>query len=417
MSFLEGIVRLFGDRRAGVLQAAVEPEVPSSVPEHVHAEGTTRFRYCTEGLLVGRKLDPRRVTRVVQHLGDSLVIAGGGGKLRVHIHTNRPQELFAILSGLGTLERTKVEDMILQQASTRGGRVALVADSACELPDEVRNALGVHLVPLTVFLGETAFSDGEDLTPAQFYRLLEEHEDTLPSTSQPPPARFRKLYERLLDRYEAILSLHIPARFSGTYQSARTAADQVDPRRVRVVDAGHVSVGLGLVTMAAGDALARGAGLDQAELAARDAARRTAVWAAVPSLDFAVRGGRVTPAMAAAVGALRLRPVIAFRDGSGIERAGASFGFKGALKRMERMAADFVGQRDARVLVAHADAVADARWLAERIAARLGLPPVEIVPIGPALGTHGGPGTVALGVQWVPAASPSGHGSSPEETH
>lgn len=403
VSFLEGIARLFADRRAASMPVRTEPEEAAGGGRHVLAEGATEFRYCTEGLVAGRRLDPARVTRTVEHLGDSLVVAGGGSRLRVHIHTNRPQELFSILGAMGQLERTKVEDMILQQVRARGGRVALVADSACELPDEVRNDLALHLVPLTVFLGDRSFRDGEDLAPAQFYRLLRTGSD-LPSTSQPPPARFRRLYEQLLERHEAILSLHIPGRYSGTVQAARTAAQQVDPRRIRVVDTGHVSVGLGLVAVAAGEALARGAGLDQAELAAMDAARRTAVWGAVPSLEFAVRGGRVSPAMAATAGALRLRPIICFRGGGEIEKAGAAIGFRGALRRLERLARRFAGGREVRAMVAHADAEGDARWLAARVAGTFGLPGVEVVPVGPALGAHAGPGTVALAVQWLPPA-------------
>ncbi len=401
VDFLEGISALFASRRAADWRRAdVAVERGPGPAVHVRVEGATAYRYCAEALLEGEALDPERVAAAVEGLGDSLVVAGGGRRVRVHLHTNRPQALFERLGGLGRPERTKVDDMLLEQLEAHTGRVALVSDSGCELPDERRNALRLFTVPLGVHFGADTFRDGVDLTPGQFYRLLRERAER-PTTSQPPPARFRRLFAELLERYDAVLSIHLPARHSGTVRAARSAAERVDPHRIRVVDGGHVSVALGLVVEAAGEAIARGAGLDEAELAARDAARRTRVWAAIPDLEHAVRGGRVSPRMARIARRLGLVPIITFAEDGRIVRAGVAASRRGALGRLVRLAVAFAAGREVRALVAHAGSAELAGLLARRLARRFGLPGVETVEIGPALGAHAGPGTVAVAVQWL----------------
>src|SRR5260370_184392 len=110
--------------------------------------------------------------------------------------------------------------------------VRSVTDSPADLRGEVADALGIAVVPLTVFFGEEAFLDGVDLDNAGFYRKLESSKD-LPRTSQPAPASFQAAYTRLIDEgADAILSVHLSSKLSGTYQSACTARDSL-PESVR----------------------------------------------------------------------------------------------------------------------------------------------------------------------------------------
>ena len=236
-------------------------------------------------------LDREAVMTAVSPLGGSLVVAGGGSRLRVHLHTNKPRTFLDIVAGLGTIERTKVDDMILQQLDGATSSIALVTDSTCDLPEDVALRLGVVTVPLVVTIDGAAHRDGVDMTALEFYRRMRAASE-LPKSSQPAVADFVATYERLLEHHEGIVSLHIAGALSGTAQAATLAAKAVDPRRIRVIDSCKVSVGSGLLAEAAAEAIRAGAGLDEVERLARAARAQIKVFGTTSTLEYAVRGGR-----------------------------------------------------------------------------------------------------------------------------
>jgi len=140
-------------------------------------------------------------------------------------------------------------------------RVAIVTDSTADLPPAMATARFITVVPLTLHFDGRSLLDGVDITAAEFYRRLPSA-TTHPTTSQPSPGRFADTYTDLLKNHEAVVSIHISAKLSGTFESARQAADMTDPKRVRVIDSEVVSMSLGLVTLAAelGAPLALGGG-------------------------------------------------------------------------------------------------------------------------------------------------------------
>ena len=129
--------------------------------------------------------------------------------MRVHVHTNEPQAFLDAAAALGTLERTKVDDMILQQlGGLATASIALVTDSTCDLPESVAHYLGIVPVPLVVTLDGHTYRDGVDMTPLEFYRRMRDAVD-LPKSSQPAVTDFTATYERLLEHHEGIVSVHI----------------------------------------------------------------------------------------------------------------------------------------------------------------------------------------------------------------
>src|SRR6266849_8346735 len=130
------------------------------------------------------------------------------------------------------------------------GSVAIVTDSTADLPPALASSRSISVVPLTLHFEGRSFLDGVDITPSEFYRKLPSA-TTHPTTSQPSPGRFAETYSALLDDHEAVVSIHISEKLSGTYESARQAAAMTDPKRVRVIDSELVSMSLGLITLAA----------------------------------------------------------------------------------------------------------------------------------------------------------------------
>jgi hypothetical protein len=368
-----------------------------------HEEIDERFRYCTEALVTardGERLSREAVMARLTAMGESLVVAGGEARLRVHLHTNEPQAFLASVAELGVLERSKVDDMVLQQLAGRQASIALVTDSTTDLPEDRAFKLGVVAVPLTLSLGDAEYLDGVDISAEGFAQRILGGAD-VPRSSQPAVADFVQTYRRLLEYREGVVSVHIAGAMSGTVQAARAAAREVDPERIRVIDSCQVSIGAGLLVEAVGELLAAGASLDEVEQAAERLKREIRVFGTVASLDFAVRGGRVSPTMARTLARLHLAPIIVFDEHGKPGKGGAALGFDRALNALIKRAAQFADGAPARALVVHSGDQAGADFVAARLQERLG-GDVPVVRAGAVLTTHVGLGSVTIAVRRLP---------------
>ncbi len=400
---LEGIVRYM---REASRRALPEPPAQGMAATFDRTPDSILFRYCTEALLEGESLDRDLVRRKVALLGDSLVIAGGHAKLRIHVHTNEPELVFSQLAEIGSVAQTKMEDMRRQHERhfdrNRAARVGLVTDSACTLPPSLIEEFDIQTVPLRVHFGMENYLDGVTLTPSEFYARFAVT-DRPPTTSQPPPADFRQVYESLGVHHGSIVSVHLSAALSGTFQAAVAASRGLKDVEVHEVDSKNASISEGLVVRAAAEALRRGATAAEAAAAARDAAERVRLYVTVPTVEHLVRGGRLSAGKGLLAKALHLLPVLTIgRDGRAHPTAKA-FGRGAAKRKMMKLlflaAGSAGGQQFA---VTHADAPEEADALAREIRARYPSSDIMILECSPVLGAHAGPG--ALGVAVLPAA-------------
>jgi DegV family protein with EDD domain len=355
-------------------------------------------------MVSGEAIDHRRLREELAPLGSSLVVAGTQRKVRVHMHVAAPRELFRIAAAHGAVSGEKADDMQRQQRSTLHAarrRIAIATDSAADIPEQELERLDIHLVPVRLHFGERSFLDKVTLGPEEFYRLLATS-PVHPKTSQPPAGDFRRLFEFLTSHYEAVLSVNLTGTVSGTRQAAESAAGRIAAReRVTVVDSRNASAGQGLVVMYAAECVA--AGMDAAEVTAavRSVLPRTRTYACLPTLDYAVRGGRV-PAFARTLAKLLgIAPLLAtFPDGR-ISIGGVLFGRANLTAKFAR----FVGRRIEprrryRLIVGHGNAPAEGARLLELLTrGRDQIDGAWLVPLGAALGVHGGPGFLVVALQ------------------
>jgi DegV family protein with EDD domain len=271
--------------------------------------------------------------------------------------------------------------------------VAIVTDSTADLPPELTRSRAITVVPLTLNFDGQSLLDGVDIRPGEFYRRL--HSVTShPTTSQPSPGRFVEVYSSLLADHDAVVSIHISQKLSGTYESARQAAGMTDPQRVRVIDSELVSMSLGLITLAASSLAAGGAnaGAIEAEIIGMRSSVQT--YFSVATLEFLRRGGRIGRASALLGSVLQVKPVLCIRDGlvTPLERVRT---FERALNRIVELTREIDRGHGVCVIVGHADAEADA----ERIGRELDsvAETLMIQPLGPVVGAHAGPGVVGVG--------------------
>jgi DegV family protein with EDD domain len=399
---LEGIVRYLREAsRHGPPEAPLE-EVKAAVFEKQLE--SILFRYCTEVLLEGEAIDKDALRREAALLGDSIVIAGSASKVRLHVHTNEPEKLFETASRLAEVAQTKVEDMRAQHETrfdqNRAARVAVVTDSTCDLPPTLFEELNIGVVPVRVYFGSENYLDKVTLTPSEFYARFAVTTQ-VPRTSQPPPADFTQVYQNLATHAGSIVSIHLSAAVSGTYQAAIVGSRPVEKTRLEHVDSRNVSVGLGLVVRAAAEAAAAGRSADDVARVAREAAARTRLFIAVPTLEHLVRGGRVSPLKGLLAKFLGLLPVLTLSEDGTAQPAAKARGFSAARKKMMVLlfeAAETGSVDGRRFGVAHCDSAELAESIAREIRQRYPESDVMIVECGPALGAHGGPGAVAVAV-------------------
>jgi len=272
-------------------------------------------------------------------------------------------------------------------------KVAIVTDSTSDLPSQLARTRSITIVPLTLHFDGRSLLDGVDIKPSEFYRKLP-NATMHPTTSQPAPGQFAEVYGELLTNHDAVVSVHISEKLSGTYASAVQGADMTDPKRVHVVDSELVSMSLGLLTLAASELAARGASAES--VVERISAMRDQVqtYFSVATLEFLRRGGRIGRANALLGSVLQVKPVLCIRDGlvTPLERVRT---FDRALNRVIDLAREVDRGKGLCVVVGHADAEQDA----ERVARELE-PVAEtlmIQPLGPVVGAHAGPGVVGVG--------------------
>ena len=275
--------------------------------------------------------------------------------------------------------------------------VRIVTDSTSDLPRDVRDRLGITVVPLTVAFGDDVFKDGVDIDAATFYARLTSSSE-LPRTSQPSVETFRQAYEAAAEHGREIVSIHVSSRLSGTINAAGIAREEMSHElHIDLIDSLNLSVGLGSVVMSAAEAANAGASLEEVGRVARTAMDRVRWYAFLDTLEFLKRGGRIGRARALAGSLLSIKPILHAEDGeiAPFERIRTR---AKAVERLYEIALQDRGVR--RLFVASANNDAEAEALVERL--RPQMPHTEFITaqFGPVIGVYTGPN--ALGVCIAP---------------
>ncbi len=270
--------------------------------------------------------------------------------------------------------------------------VHIVTDSACDLSDELVAQHHVSVVPLTIRFGAEEFEDRRQLSPAQFWERCRGM-GTLPETAAPAPGAFQAAYQRAADDgADAVLCLTLSSKVSATYASARTAAEAFDAVPVRVVDTFSLTMGQGLLVIAAAEDAAAGAGLDELVANTEERIGRTRIYGVIGGLEHLQRGGRIGGARALLGSLLNIKPVVQLKDGEVAEESKQRTRARALSYLVDKVRADAPLER-----IAVADGACDDF---SDVLARLGdiatEHPLLPVDLGPVVGTHAGPNTVGV---------------------
>lgn len=282
--------------------------------------------------------------------------------------------------------------------------VHVVTDSASDLSDELAQGAGITVVPLTIRFGDEELLDRRDLSPASFWQRCRTSA-ALPETAAPPPGDFRSAFEAAAEAgAEGVLCCTISSRLSATYQAALAGAEAVAGRvPVRVVDSRSVTMGQGLLCLAAAEAAGTGASLDEVAALAEDLVGRTQVLGVVDTLDHLQRGGRIGGAAALLGSLLSIKPVIEVRDGV-VEQESKQ---RTRSRSLDYLAAKVAAAAPLERLAVSNGAAPDIEALVSRLRSVEVAHELVVVDLGPVVGTHAGPGAIGVSYQ-VPAGRTAG---------
>jgi DAK2 domain fusion protein YloV len=398
--FLEGITHFVKHgKKTEALSGKSANENFEDIHPVVSGESITQ-RYCCEMFLSGQKLKSEVVQMLIEDLGDSVVVSGTAERLKLHIHTNDPSKIYERLEPLGAVQVPKIDDMKRQFEAVhrRAARIALVTDTSCDLPMEVLDRYQIHTVPLHINFGQTEYLDKVAITPDQFYSKVETALD-FPKTSQPAVQQFATLYRFLAENYDSILSIHLSAAMSGTFQAAKTAAESLNDAKISVIDSRNLSLSLALIV----ERLAR---ILQEGFTHQDALDRAAGWiqdarvyVTVPTLKYLLRGGRISHLKGIIARAAHLKPIISIDESGKASMIGKAFNHEGQIKKILGLIQERHGRQPVEnYIVASAGAREKALELEDRLIPVIGKRADHIVEVSPAIGSHAGIGALAVAI-------------------
>ena len=276
--------------------------------------------------------------------------------------------------------------------------VRIVTDSACDLPQELADELGIEIVPLKIRFGEEEFVDRVELSTDDFWRRSAA-QSVLPETAAPPPGAFEETFRRLASEgAEGIVSINLSGALSATIQSAEIAAKAVaDDIPVRVVDSRSITMGLGMMCVEAARTAAAGKGLEDVAGVADDLSTRTKVYGALDTLDNLRKGGRIGGAQAFFGSLLSIKPIIEVSNGVVEPEAKQRTRAKALAYLIDKVKAEPAAEN---LAVMHADCP-DVDQFVERLRPYYD-GEIIVGQIGPVIGTHGGRGTIGVVYQTPP---------------
>jgi len=269
--------------------------------------------------------------------------------------------------------------------------IKIVTDSTCDLPKTLIEEYDIEVVPLSVNFQENSYLDGVEISNKEFYSKLRNSEK-LPTTSQVSPGEFVKIFEDILDSGDEVLGIFLAEEFSGTFPSAKIANDIIDSDKIHLIDSRGVTGSLAALVLAAGDLLKRGLSIENIELRLDGFIRNSKSILIIDTLEYLVKGGRISKAQGKIGTVLSLKPILTIGDGK-LETLAKVRGRKKGIKWM----IDWINENhfdlsDKRIFILDTDDPDFHENIKKALVENFKVGEIIDIEVGAVVGTHGGPG-------------------------
>src|SRR5690554_1371566 len=253
-------------------------------------------RYCTEALIQGDGLDTEEIRALLTPLGDSLIIAGNDKRVRIHMHTGEPDQMFKILRHKGKILQQKADDMQRQFDAIHNKKydIALITDSIADLPKNLMDEYQIHMMPLNLLIEDSNYLDKTTVSATYFYQLMDEIEQ-YPSSAQPGIKDAENFLKFVKSHYEKIIVITVADKMSGTYNTFKRAIENLslDSSKVALIDSKRNSEAEGLIVMKAAEMIHEGLGFEEIVAKVNDLTLKSEIYVSVTDLKYMVRSGRI----------------------------------------------------------------------------------------------------------------------------
>lgn len=390
--FIEGFIK-------GLKGEDVSIEQHDTIEElHVDHLEESQFRYCTEALVRGEDLDVDLLREKLEGFGDSLVVAGSTKTVRIHIHTDKPQDVFSYLDGFARIAEQKVDDMKRQfeAANHKKYPIALVTDSIADLPSELVDHYQIHQIPINLHMNDSDYLDKVTIQSSRFYELMDSLK-VYPTSAQPNIKSLENFFSFLTTYYKDILVVTVSEKMSGTYHSFTEAAKKFTNHNISVVNSKQNSGAEGLLVLKAAKLIEEGKSLTEVVESLNSYISKSKILVSVKVLKYMIRSGRLTKVSGTLANLMHLKPVISINEeGAGIIFAKAlsvDSADKKIYQHMKEMVETYGIESYS---IVHANALDRAESYAKKYTELTGLKPEYIMDISTVVAMNAGIGTVAI---------------------
>lgn len=398
--FIQGIIDFVKNRNIRDLANTTYQNISLIHTEDV-LEEDIQHRYCTEAILKGLNIKKPELQKILGEAGDSVVVAGSEDICRIHVHTNKPAELFHELKNYSTITFQKVDDMVRQNevVVNRKWNIAIVTDSTCDLPQDLLDYYQINMLPLNLNFGNNHYLDKITVQPEQFYDLLESEEE-FPKTSQINEHAFTNVYSQLASHYDYIISLHLTGKFSGTYESSSKAAERIKKEfntEIFSFDSRNLSGALGLLVLKTAQSIENGDSFESIKNKLPEWRENAKIFVSVRDLTYMIKGGRVSKPKGMIAKTLGLNPVISMDEEGNSLLFGKTFSQDASLKKIfKHISKISKGKKLWNYVVLHAHNENGANTTSQQMQEITGKKPLSIINISPVIGMHAGIGANAV---------------------
>ena len=373
-------------------------------PEEIYPDSDEiEFQYCTECIISGNEIDRRKIREILLKHGNSIVVAGTKNKIKAHIHTDNPSFVFDEMKKFGTISSEKADDMKKQNKIIKNQTksFAVITDSAADITDKDIEELDINIIPIRIQLGQKSYLDKVTITPDEFFKELLVN-TAQPTTSQPSIGEFRRHFQYLASHYNDVLSISVTGSISGTLQASESAAKKIKADgNIFTYNSLNASLGQGQIAVYAAKCAKNGKDIHSTLKELNTIRKNTKTFGLIPNLKYAVQGGRVPKTVKLIADIFRLTPILVSTDDGLIVTRKFLFGKNRILKKFAKYIAENISySKKVNISIGHAIAYEDAKTLKKFLETEIEqINESKITELGTAIGVHGGPGAIMVGVQ------------------
>lgn len=393
--FIEGFIRSLKGEDVELKFYDI-PEITD--PLHINHLDESQFRYCTEALIGNHDLDTDELKTHLSTLGDSLVVAGSKRRLRIHVHTNAPDQVFTYLAAHGQVIEQKVDDMVRQfeMVNHQKYKIALVTDSIADLPQNDIDLYQIHQYPLGLMINGATYYDKLTIQSKIFYQMMDDLK-VYPSSSQPNPKSLHNFFSQLTTYYDKIIVLSVSGKMSGTYQAFVDSTSKFPDKQITVIDTLQNSGAQGLLVLKAAQAIDQGMNYSDVVDYINEIKKETRILVSVKTLKYMVKNGRVSKVTGLLGKLLNLKPVVSIDEqGEGIIFT-KGFSVKMSNKKIYKHIQKILETQEIEdYAIVHANAEDRAQSYEEIYTKLIGIKPVYTMDISSIVAMSAGIGTVAI---------------------